>query len=176
MARATLTITSKNYGSWSLRGWLLCKMAELDFEEQITSASDPNMRAELLLLSPSFLVPCLTVRQNILLALSLKGREIVSENGVDEMAERFGIRERLDHLPGELSVVEQQRAAMVRALAPDPEIIIADEPTGNLDPKNTEIIASALAEECRNKRTVILASHDNSIIDVGSRKLSIEGK
>ncbi|MGB8135674.1 MAG: glutathione S-transferase family protein [Pseudolabrys sp.] len=60
MAKATLTIASKNYGSWSLRGWLLCKMAGLDFEEQIVDSDDPSARAELLLLSPSFLVPCLT--------------------------------------------------------------------------------------------------------------------
>jgi glutathione S-transferase len=60
MASATLTINSKNYGSWSLRGWLLCKMAGLEFEEQMLSSDDPTIRAELLLLSPSFLVPCLT--------------------------------------------------------------------------------------------------------------------
>jgi len=60
MAKATLTISSKNYSSWSLRGWLLCKMAKLDFEEVRLSADDPSSRAELLLLSPSFLVPCLT--------------------------------------------------------------------------------------------------------------------
>jgi glutathione S-transferase len=56
---AILTIASKNYGSWSLRGWLLCKMAGLDFEEQHVGTDDPSTRAELLLLSPSFLVPCL---------------------------------------------------------------------------------------------------------------------
>jgi glutathione S-transferase len=60
MAQATLSIASKNYGSWSLRGWLLCKLAGLDFVEEVVSAEDPSMRAELLLLSPSFLVPCLT--------------------------------------------------------------------------------------------------------------------
>ena len=59
MARAVLTIASKNYGSWSLRGWLLCKMAGLDFEEKQAPTEDPSIRAELLLLSPSFLVPCL---------------------------------------------------------------------------------------------------------------------
>jgi len=58
--KATLTIASKNYGSWSLRGWLLCKMAGLEFEEQTVASDDPSTRAELLLLSPSFLVPCLT--------------------------------------------------------------------------------------------------------------------
>jgi glutathione S-transferase len=60
MAEASLTISSKNYSSWALRGWLLCKMADLDFEERILPADDPSTRAELLLLSPSFLVPCLT--------------------------------------------------------------------------------------------------------------------
>ena len=57
MAEASLTISSKNYSSWSLRGWLLCKMAGLDFEEKIASMDYPSTRAELLLLSPSFLVP-----------------------------------------------------------------------------------------------------------------------
>jgi glutathione S-transferase len=60
MNGAVLTISSKNYSSWSLRGWLLCRMAGLDFREEILSADDPSTRAELLLLSPSFLVPCLT--------------------------------------------------------------------------------------------------------------------
>jgi glutathione S-transferase len=59
MAEASLTVSSKNYSSWSLRGWLLCKMAGLDFEERIAPIDDPATRAELLLLSPSFLVPCL---------------------------------------------------------------------------------------------------------------------
>src|SRR6188474_3041092 len=57
---AVLTISSKNYSSWSLRGWLLCRMAGLDFREELLSSDDPGARAELLLLSPSFLVPCLT--------------------------------------------------------------------------------------------------------------------
>ncbi len=60
MAEATLSISSKNYSSWSLRGWLLCKLAGLQVEEHVVSMDDPSTRAELLLLSPSFLVPCLT--------------------------------------------------------------------------------------------------------------------
>ncbi len=59
MSKATLTISSKNYSSWSLRGWLLCRMSGLDFEERSLPIDDPSSRAELLLLSPSFLVPCL---------------------------------------------------------------------------------------------------------------------
>src|SRR5207342_2380797 len=60
MPKAILSISSKNYSSWSLRGWLLCKLAGLEVSEKIVSLDDPSTRAELLLLSPSFLVPCLT--------------------------------------------------------------------------------------------------------------------
>jgi glutathione S-transferase len=59
MAKATLTISSKNYSSWSLRGWLLAKFSGLPFEEITTSPDDPSARAEILLLSPTILVPCL---------------------------------------------------------------------------------------------------------------------
>lgn len=60
MAEATLTISSRNYSSWSLRGWLICRLSGLDFETEILSGNDPSTRAELLHLSPSFLVPRLT--------------------------------------------------------------------------------------------------------------------
>ena len=60
MPKATLTISSKNYSSWCLRGWLMCKLGGLEFDEVLVSLDDPGARAELLLLSPSFLVPCLT--------------------------------------------------------------------------------------------------------------------
>src|SRR5256885_11850068 len=60
MAEVTLSINSRNYGSWSLRGFLLCKMAGLDVAFEMSGLDDPSSRAELLLLSPSFLVPCLT--------------------------------------------------------------------------------------------------------------------
>jgi glutathione S-transferase len=60
MAKATLSISSKNYSSWCLRGWLLCRLAGLEFEEEPVPLDDAATRAELLLLSPSFLVPCLT--------------------------------------------------------------------------------------------------------------------
>ena len=60
MTETTLTISSKNYSSWSLRGWLLCRMAGLKFVEEVVPVDDPTNRAELLLLSPSILVPCLT--------------------------------------------------------------------------------------------------------------------
>src|SRR5690349_1829148 len=60
MAKSSLTISSRNYSSWSLRGWLLCKFAGLDFDAVSLPLDDASARAELLLLSPSFLTPCLT--------------------------------------------------------------------------------------------------------------------
>lgn len=59
MAKPVLTISSKNYGAWALRGWLMCKFAKLEFDEHIIPPDDPAMRAEMLLLAPSMLVPCL---------------------------------------------------------------------------------------------------------------------
>src|ERR1700693_2998447 len=60
MSRTTLTLSSKNYSSWSLRGWLMAKLAGIDFDEVIIAPGDADARAEILLLSPSILVPCLT--------------------------------------------------------------------------------------------------------------------
>jgi glutathione S-transferase len=60
MAAATLSLSSKNYSSWSMRGWLMCKLAGIDFEEVIVEPADADARAEILLLSPSILVPCLS--------------------------------------------------------------------------------------------------------------------
>ena len=62
MSRTTLTISSKNYSSWSLRGWLMAKLAKIDFEEITVAPDDADARAEILLLSPSILVPCLTYK------------------------------------------------------------------------------------------------------------------
>jgi glutathione S-transferase len=83
--KAALTIASKNYGSWSLRGWLLCKLSGLEFEEQTVASDDPSARAELLLLSPSFLVPCLThndVRIWDTLAIGEYLHEVLPEAGL----------------------------------------------------------------------------------------------
>jgi len=94
-SKATLTISSKNYGSWSLRGWLLCKMAGLDFNEKVLPSDDPSTRAELLLLSPSFLVPCLT------------------HDGI-EIWDTLAIAEYLDELKPEAELLPADRAARAR--------------------------------------------------------------
>ena len=98
MAKATLAIASKNYGSWSLRGWLLCKMAGIEFEEVPVSSDDPSTRAELLLLSPSFLVPCLT------------------HDGV-KIWDTLAIAEYLDELKPDAGLIPTDRAARAHCRA-----------------------------------------------------------
>lgn len=85
MAQAVLTINSRNYGAWSLRGWLLCRFAGLDFTVETVDSQDPGARAELLLLSPSFLVPRLShgdVRVWDTLAIAEYLHELVPERGL----------------------------------------------------------------------------------------------
>jgi glutathione S-transferase len=98
MAKATLAIASKNYGSWSLRGWLLCKLSGIEFEEVLVSSDDPSTRAELLLLSPSFLVPCLT------------------HDGI-QVWDTLAIAEYLNELRPEAGLVPAERAARARCRA-----------------------------------------------------------
>jgi glutathione S-transferase len=98
MAKATLAIASKNYGSWSLRGWLLCKLSGIEFEEVPVSSDDPSTRAELLLLSPSFLVPCLT------------------HDGI-KIWDTLAIAEYLNELRPEFGLVPAERAARARCRA-----------------------------------------------------------
>jgi glutathione S-transferase len=98
MAKATLAIASKNYGSWSLRGWLLCKLSGIVFEEVPVSSDDPSTRAELLLLSPSFLVPCLT------------------HDGI-KIWDTLAIAEYLDELKPEAGLIPAERAARAHCRA-----------------------------------------------------------
>jgi glutathione S-transferase len=103
MAKATLAIASKNYGSWSLRGWLLCKMSGLEFEEVVASSDDPSTRAELLLLAPSFLVPCLThdgIKIWDVLAIAEYLNEMMPDAGL--MPEQRAARARCRSISGEM--------------------------------------------------------------------------
>ncbi len=107
------------------------------------------------------LLPHLSACRNVELALYFSAfdkRE--RRRRAAAMLERLGLGDRLQHVPGELSGGEQQRVAVARALVKDPEILCADEPTGNLDHDNTEQIGKILAECNRSGVTVIMATHD----------------
>lgn len=118
------------------------------------------------------LMPELTALENASLATAIAGREATER--VISLMERVGLADRLHHLPNELSGGEQQRVAIVRALAHDPAIIFADEPTGNLDSRNGAQILDllfGLAEE--NGKTLVIVTHDAQIAARGDRTLVI---
>lgn len=118
------------------------------------------------------LMPYLTAYDNIRVALALRSGH--AHGGIHALAERLGIEDRLSHRPGELSVGEQQRVAMARTLICEPDIILADEPTGNLDAANRNIIAECLAEEHRRGRTIVLATHEERLLELGTRTLELD--
>ena len=105
------------------------------------------------------LVPYLNVEENVLLPL-LSGTRHGSRRDAMALIERFGLGERLRHRPAELSIGERQRVALARALLNRPGIVLADEPTGNLDPENSAHVLERLAEYHADGGTVVLVSHD----------------
>ncbi|MCX8159243.1 MAG: ABC transporter ATP-binding protein [Candidatus Pacearchaeota archaeon] len=110
------------------------------------------------------LIPNLTAKENIMLPMIFQGIEKeIREARADELLELVGLTERAEHHPNQLSGGEQQRIAIARALSNDPEIILADEPTGNLDTKNGEIILNYLERLNKNGKTIILVTHDSNI-------------
>ena len=79
---------------------------------------------------------------------------------------RVGLSDRMDYRPGELSVGQQQRVAVARALANRPQLVLADEPTGNLDPQNSQEALQLIREVCReNQAALLLVSHDQAVLD-----------
>ncbi len=118
------------------------------------------------------LMPYLTVRENILLPLSFRQRHKAKE-ALETLAKRLELDARLQHYPNELSVGEQQRAALARTLICKPKLILADEPTGNLDPHNSAIIAQCLREEHQAGATLLLVTHDPALIDIGSHSYEL---
>ncbi len=118
------------------------------------------------------LMPELTALENASLATAIAGQEATER--VVALMERVGLADRLHHLPSELSGGEQQRVAIVRALAHDPAIIFADEPTGNLDSRNGKQILDllfSLADE--RSKTMVVVTHDAQVASLGDRVLMI---
>jgi ABC-type lipoprotein export system ATPase subunit len=125
------------------------------------------------------LLPTLNALENVELPMALAGKpqKMQREKAV-KLLEAVGLGNRLYHRPKELSMGEMQRVAIARALANNPEVIIADEPTGELDSKTGKEIISLLFDVNRNeKRTVIVATHDEKIVDVADTIYAIhDGK
>ena len=123
------------------------------------------------------LIPVLTALKNVSLPLLLGGiEESKADEKAAELLEQVGLGDRTHHRPDELSGGQQQRVAIARALANDPCIILADEPTGNLDLKTGEEIINLLSRLCRQLgSTVITATHDHKMLAASDRVVWIRG-
>ena len=119
------------------------------------------------------LIPYLNVRENIISPMLASG-ENGSAGRVEELAEHFGLTDRLEHYPYQMSMGEKQRTALARALYNKPGIILADEPTGNLDEDNADILFSYLREYTREGGSVLLVSHDRKSVHYGTRLLNMK--
>ena len=107
------------------------------------------------------LVPYLSALENVQVPLVLAGlNDPRQKEKATALLQQVGLGDRLDHKPSELSVGQQQRVALARMLANNPEIILADEPTGNLDPETSEQIVALLEEINKEGRTVVMVTHD----------------
>ena len=123
----------------------------------------------------SSLIPSLTALENVRLPLVYQRRRRGERNQAALAALRqVGLSDRLHHLPGELSGGQRQKAAIARAIAADPELILADEPTGALDSQSGAEVMEALQELCRKGKTVLLITHDRQIASCAERVLFLE--
>lgn len=119
------------------------------------------------------LIPNMTALENVAVPLELAGRPDAFERARAEL-EAVGLGERLSHFPGQLSGGEQQRVAIARALAPDPALIVADEPTGNLDGDTGRQIADLLfSKQAERGGTLLLVTHDETLADRCDRQVSV---
>ncbi|MDR1963946.1 MAG: ABC transporter ATP-binding protein [Planctomycetaceae bacterium] len=120
------------------------------------------------------LIPTLTAEENIKLPSLIEGRKVIASE-LEDLLKTLEIWERRKHRPDSLSGGEQQRVAIGRALLMDPAVILADEPTGNLDSVNSENLCKLLRELCdKNKRTIILVTHEKHVADFGDRTIVLK--
>ncbi len=119
------------------------------------------------------LIPYLSVLENVLVPL-VAARNAGEEGRGRELLERFGLASRVQHLPGELSAGEQQRVAMARALVNRPRLLLADEPTGNLDETNAAAVLDYIRDFAAGGGAVMLVTHDAAAAGRGDRTVRIE--
>ena len=120
------------------------------------------------------LVPWLSAIENVQVPLSLAGESAsMQQSRAAELLDRVGLSDRLHHLPSELSQGQQQRVALARTLANDPQVILADEPTGNLDPASREQVMNLFSEFHTEGRSVVMVTHDQFAAEYAKRSLQL---
>ena len=119
------------------------------------------------------LLPYLTVLENVLVAARSTHQQ-EDQQKATELLEQFALQDRLWHRPGQLSAGERQRVAMARALLPQPGLLLADEPTGNLDPENSSTVLNLIKQFHDQGGTVLLVTHDEQAASQASRTILLE--
>ena len=121
-----------------------------------------------------YLIPNYTAVENVALTLELNKFKNPERNA-KELLDRFGLKHRLNNLPSQLSGGEQQRVAIARAIAMKPELILADEPTGNLDTENSIMISKILFNYVKEEgSSLIIVTHDSKLANKTDRKIKIK--
>jgi len=145
-----------------------------------TSQQRDKVRAENMgfVFQQFYLVPYLNVLENVLVpSIGLNSDSSSLNKRAEELIKKFNLYHRIYHMPGELSTGERQRVAIARALINNPKILLADEPTGNLDNENTEIVLNYISNFAHEGGAVLLVTHDNRISNNSHRRYRMkEGK
>lgn len=153
---------------------------EIIFDEQVISNFNEDQLADIrkkkigIVFQSFYLIPNYTALENVALILEINGME-KSKEKAEELLVQFGLQDRLHHFPTQLSGGEQQRVAIARSMAVQPKLILADEPTGNLDTENSDKISELLFEYAnKNNSSFVLVTHDLKFAEKCDRVIKIE--
>ena len=153
---------------------------EIVFDQQSISSFSEDQLADIrkqkigIVFQSFYLIPNYTALENVSLILEINGAKNAKQQA-EELLVQFGLKDRLNHFPTQLSGGEQQRVAIARSMAVKPKMILADEPTGNLDSENSDMISKLLFEYAdKNQSSLVLVTHDLKFAEKCDRMIKIE--
>ena len=153
---------------------------EIIFDQQSISSFSEDQLADIrkqkigIVFQSFYLIPNYTSLENVSLILEINGDKNAKQQA-EELLVQFGLKDRLNHFPTQLSGGEQQRVAIARSMAVKPKMILADEPTGNLDSENSDMISKLLFEYAdKNQSSLVLVTHDLKFAEKCDRMIKIE--
>ena len=153
---------------------------EIIFDQQSISSFSEDQLADIrkqkigIVFQSFYLIPNYTALENVSLILEINGDKNAKQQA-EELLVQFGLKDRLNHFPTQLSGGEQQRVAIARSMAVKPKMILADEPTGNLDSENSDMISKLLFEYAeKNQSSLVLVTHDLKFAQKCDRMIKIE--